>query len=93
MSASLPPLPAGAFADFLLNRPGGASLALADELVDRFPTILRFDVFLGIALAWTIRDADLVASFIEIRDLRRQLEGACHEIETLQRQPEQRSAA
>ncbi len=91
MSASLPPLPAGAFADFLLNRPGGASLA--DELVDRFPTILRFDVFLGIALAWTIRDADLVASFIEIRDLRRQLEGACHEIETLQRQPEQRSAA
>ena len=91
MSASLPPLPAGAFADFLLNRPGGASLA--DELVDRVPTILRFDVFLGIALAWTIRDADLVASFIEIRDLRRQLEGACHEIETLQRQPEQRSAA
>ena len=91
MSASLPPLPAGAFADFLLNRPGGASPA--DERVDRFPTILRFDVFLGIALAWTIRDADLVASFIEIRDLRRQLEGACHEIETLQRQPEQRSAA
>ena len=33
------------------------------------------------------------SSFIEIRDLRRQLEGACHEIETLQRQPEQRSAA
>ncbi len=91
MSASLPPLPAGAFADFLLNRVGGA--ILADELADRFPAMQRADVFLGIALAWTMRDADLLVSAFEIRELRRQLEGAAREIAALRHSPESQKAA
>lgn len=91
MIAALPELPAGAFANFLLNSPGGARLA--DDLADRFPTIHRYDVFLGIALAWAFRHADLAASDIEIKELRRQLEGACRQINAFQAQLEQRRAA
>jgi hypothetical protein len=72
MSGPPEPPPYQAFASAILSTCGGN--ALFDELSARFPTISRGDVFLGIAMAWAVRDADLILAVGEIRGLQRQLE-------------------
>lgn len=66
------PQPYQAFASAILDACGG--MALFDALTERFPTITRGDAFMGIALAWAVRDADLILADGEIRALRAQLE-------------------
>lgn len=65
-------LPAQAFARALLT--GRIGFALFHDLSEQFPAITRQEVFWGCALAWTDREAALVAAEVEIRTLRRQLE-------------------
>lgn len=63
--------PYQAFASAILDTCGG--MALFDALTARFPSISRADAFLGIAMAWAVRDADLIIADGEIRALQRQL--------------------
>ena len=55
------------FAAVLLS--GVVGLTLLDQLRDRFSAISREDVFLGAALALSLREADLLAAQIELRQM------------------------
>jgi hypothetical protein len=54
----------------LSGRPG---LQLLRELRARFPGIGREEAFLGIVIAWTIRESDLVELELELSIVRAQL--------------------
>ncbi len=41
---------------------GALGSALVDKLNAEFPDISRHDVFMGIALAWTLKQADLIVA-------------------------------
>lgn len=64
-------LPAQRFARLLVSGVCGATLY--ERLFEEFADITRADVFFGVALAWTDREAALVACEVEIRALRQQL--------------------
>lgn len=64
-------LPAQRLARLLLS--GCVGQALLAELSTRFRDISRSDMFWGVALAWTDREAALLAAEAEILDLRRRL--------------------
>jgi hypothetical protein len=60
---------AGAMARLLLSGPVGAHLFSA--LTEQFRTASRFDVFLGVALAIALLDADLAVAEAELALARR----------------------
>lgn len=57
------------FASFLLQ--GAVGTSLYDELRATFPGISREDVFLGIAFAWSVLQADLLIAQLELREVER----------------------
>jgi hypothetical protein len=56
------------FAAVLLG--GTVGLTLLDQLRELFPAISREDAFLGAVLALSLREADLVAAEIELKQMR-----------------------
>jgi hypothetical protein len=52
---------------------GAVGHTLLNELLAHFPTISRGDVFMGIALAWTDREAALLAAEAELAALKVQM--------------------
>lgn len=60
--------------DVLCDGPPG--MGVLDTLNDRFPSLSRDDVYMGVATAWSLLVADLVVERQENERLRRTLERA-----------------